>query len=114
MKIFDGSMRYVFVRNMFLFVIILSLLERSGASVVSLLIPGKAKTVEIINYDPENNSKEAEGKEVSAKELFNIIVECNAIKPVCKHLLNEYRHSDQNRINVFFPAVPTPPPNLSV
>lgn len=96
-----------------LILLIFAVLEKSGASVMSLFEASDAPAIEMIMSDSENGTKEAEStKEASLKEVWVSLADLNALAPVCKSLFRQPSISRDHPLISFSPAIPTPPPNL--
>lgn len=93
---------------------IFAVLEKSGVSVMSLILADRLPAFEMVLSETESNTKEAENtKEVSAKEVWLSDDGNNTLSPVCKSLFRQPTISRDFQIVTFYPSIPTPPPNLS-
>ncbi|WP_407426104.1 hypothetical protein [Arcticibacter sp.] len=107
-------MRRTFSKFIVLSLLIFAVLEKSGVSVMSLILADRAHAFEMVLSDPETNAKEAENtKEVSAKEVWLSDGEESMLSPICKSLFRQPAISRDFQIVPFYPSIPTPPPNLS-
>jgi len=107
-------MKLTFERLIILSLLIFAVLEKSGVSVMSLILADRLPAFEMVLSETESNTKEAENtKEVSAKEVWLSDDGNNTLSPVCKSLFRQPTISRDFQIVTFYPSIPTPPPNLS-
>jgi hypothetical protein len=107
-------MKRTFSKFIVLSLLIFAVLEKSGVSVMSLISADRAPSYEMVLSDPETNTKEAENaKESSVKEVWlsdNVI---DVLSPICRNVFRQTRVSRKVQIILFYPSIPTPPPNLA-
>ena len=100
------------VRQTLVFFLLLVVLEKAGVPLIPMVIPGLVNR-EVSNSDAESASKESENiKEFSPKEYLL----CESDTDFSDILLSFRRSQpfsrDQRWSILFFPPVPSPPPDL--
>ncbi|WP_374164424.1 hypothetical protein [Arcticibacter sp. MXS-1] len=104
-----------FVRQLLVFFFTLAVLEKAEVSVLPLIISKTELSKELIQKEAENtSSKESENsKEPSVKEYWPCSYAYQWDAPSSLHNLNLQVVEDQASLHLFYPPVPTPPPNRS-
>ena len=107
-------MKLTFGKLIILSLLIFAVLEKSGASVMSLILADRLPAFEMVLSETESNTKEAENaKESSVKEVWLSDDENPALSPLFRSVFRQPAISREFRIVTFYPSIPTPPPNLS-
>lgn len=107
-------MKQTFSKFIVLSLLIFAVLEKSGVSVMSLILADPSDAYEMILSEPERKATEAENtKEASAKEIWVTDSDKNALSPLCKSLFRQPVIIRHFQLIPFYPSIPTPPPNLS-
>lgn len=111
---FNQSMKLTFERFIILSLLIFAVLEKSGVSVMSLILAERHPAYEMVLADTEQNAKENENaKESSVKEVWLSDDGNSILSPVCKYVFRQPTISRNFQPITFYPSIPTPPPNLS-
>ena len=101
------------IKNLFVFVFLFAVLERTGVDLVSLmnwkLCVGNAIDV----FDTESTAKESEKNEdKTLKEVWICLIYQTLLKPLSQDTLSQKLIKNINTEHNFYPSVPTPPPDL--
>lgn len=105
-------MRVSLLRYLLTFVLIFSVMEKTGISLLSLIShTGTELSEKIYADDEENSSSRNESKETVMNEFWLHHPEWLLPAPHFKARANTYLHTDSDDLPAYFPSVPTPPPN---
>lgn len=100
------------IKQIFVFLFLFAILEKAEVSVVSVILSDNSINKNVLLDDAENTSnKESETKEQSSKDYWNCSFCYNIAEPMVDYSEDLHIRNDQFSHSLFYPSVPTPPPD---
>lgn len=98
------------VKQLFVFLFILAVMERSGISLTSFIMSQYDVQTEQMISEAEGTAKENQ-KDLSLKEYWTCSLSWVILSPVFSYKERIYVPQDGKLVPFFYPSVPTPPPD---
>lgn len=107
-------MRAGFLRYLLITLLIFSVMEKTGISVLSLISTQGRELSETLYNDEEETSSRTESKEKVVSEFWLSHPVWLLPDPAFKAEPFTYARTDSDEHLAYFPSVPTPPPNTNI